>query len=61
MLLVRSSDERRLRSTVSAFADAEEAKREFAAARQRLGAAGGWVELSAVDEHGRLDRLHRSG
>lgn len=61
LVLVSSSDERRVRSSLSAFADGDEAMTEFRRTEERLRAVGGWVELASVDDEGRLERLCRAG
>lgn len=50
----------RLRTTVSVFTAVEEANAEIGRRRKRL-ATGGWLELVAIDDQGRLTRLGRWG
>ena len=61
LVLVSRADGRRRRSTVSVFGDADEAKQEFCRLEERVQSTGGSVELAAVDPHGRVTRLCRSG
>ena len=61
IVLVGTSDRRRSRGMVSAFADVEEARQEFSRAEERLGATATFVELASVDDEGRLSPLVRSG